>query len=199
LTSALFTRAHTPTFVSQLGKAFYEDCDNFERAVLPDNIAALLYASTTAKKPFSIIKGPDILGLNIAAVSDANDGSIRVTVVASDSLLVNTIRNFDDHVTGDQGVDKVKIYLDVHPDNFGEGDLTWDMQLKEVGSEEYTFDGEILIPSAGEHMLYAQAVDGDGYAGPVSSAFFLVEKVETAPPSADPTLSPSTSAPTDQV
>ena len=53
------------TFTLELGEQFYEDCDLFEETILPTNLKALIYATKLAKKPFSLIQGPDITDLNI--------------------------------------------------------------------------------------------------------------------------------------
>ena len=39
------------SFGLELGEKFYEDCGHFEDVVLQDNINALFYAATVAKKP----------------------------------------------------------------------------------------------------------------------------------------------------
>ena len=90
--------------------------------------------------------------------------------------------------------------MDVHPGDFKESDMVWEMQYMGANFEEQTFEVEIISPkgfSSGRHTLYAQARDSDDYVGPVSSAFFDVERKETATPSKDPTESPSPAPTTD--
>ena len=186
------------SFGLELGEKFYEDCGHFEDVVLQDNINALFYAATVAKKPFSLVKGPDIIDLDV----NEQDGIIQVTVVASDSLLVNSISGLSDVATGEQGIAKVQLFLDVYPDDYKGGDITWEMQSVGFEVEEQTFELETTLPnglSGGRHTMYAQAMDEGGYLGPVASAFFDVEiqptpqpsKAPTAEPSDDPTAEPS--------
>ncbi|KAL7537976.1 hypothetical protein ACHAXR_008196 [Thalassiosira sp. AJA248-18] len=184
------------SFGLELGEEFYEDCDLFDNEVVPNNLPVLLYAAMTAKKPFSLAKGPDIITGPEIMQQNVQDGTIRVEVVASDSLLVNSINGYPDFKTGDQGVNKVRLYLDVHPDDYKEGDMAWEMQFVAVNSDEHMFELEVISPKSGPITLYAQAEDSDGYLGPVSSAFFDVEKKETATPSKAPTANPSTEQPT---
>eukprot|EP00580_Thalassiosira_gravida_P007911 CAMPEP_0201634714 /NCGR_PEP_ID=MMETSP0493-20130528/7532_1 /ASSEMBLY_ACC=CAM_ASM_000838 /TAXON_ID=420259 /ORGANISM="Thalassiosira gravida, Strain GMp14c1" /LENGTH=763 /DNA_ID=CAMNT_0048106595 /DNA_START=92 /DNA_END=2383 /DNA_ORIENTATION=+ len=196
------------SFGLELGEDFYENCNLFERKVLPDNISALTYLAKNAKKPFSLPKGPDIISLDLSDDGTTQDGvqyGIKVTTVASDSRLVNSISGYPDFTeTGSQGVSEVRVYLDVHPDDFKEGDdLTWEMQLIDNDSEEPKFELEVISAegfSSGRHTLYVQAKDRDGYFGPATGAFFDVEIRPTKSPSLAPTTdSPSlkpTSTPT---
>lgn len=188
------------SFGLELGEDFYEDCDLFEREVVPINLPALLYGAKIATRPFHLVKGPDILELEITPSEDdgARGGgdTMRVSVVASDSAMVK-----GRHFTGDQGVANVRLYLDVHPDDHTIFDVAaWEISSASSSTERQTFELDVISMegvSSGRHILYAQAVDTEGYLGPVSSIFFDVERKETASPSKDPTARPS-QAPTNQ-
>mmetsp|Transcript_4540 Transcript_4540/g.9823 ORF Transcript_4540/g.9823 Transcript_4540/m.9823 type:complete len:510 (-) Transcript_4540:297-1826(-) len=190
------------SFGLELGEDFYEDCGLFEDEVVPDNLSALLYLAKNSKKPFSLAKGPDILGLVLSNdnIQDGIQYGIKVTVVASDSRLVNSIRNYPDFpATGGQGVAEVRVYLDVHPDDFKEGDLVWDMKLVDDNSDEQTYELEVTSPdgfSAGRHTLYVQARDGRDYFGPATGAFFDVERRPTKSPTVAPTTNRPSKRPT---
>jgi hypothetical protein len=161
----------------ELGEDFYEDCNLFESTVVPHNLPALLYAATTSKRPFSLAKGPDIL--EFVVTSDL------ITVVASDSEMVNKIEGYPDFTTGDQGVTAVRLYLNIHPDDYKETSFSWDMNPVEMDSGLQTFELELSFEQGvppGRHILYAQAMDGNGYLGPVSSVFVTVESPPTKVP-----------------
>lgn len=183
------------SFGLELGKAHYEDCDLFEGTILPTNRDALIYAAKLATKPFSLVKGPDIIDLNIEIDSD---DVMTLIAVASDSQMVNGL-----HSTGDQDVTKVQLYVDVHPDDYADGDVTFEMTSGEISGFQTSFLLESNLPSSvgsGRHMLFAQAVDSDGSLGPVKSVFFDVDRVVAD--SESPTQSPlasSSSAPSAQV
>eukprot|EP00585_Thalassiosira_rotula_P003115 CAMPEP_0196158538 /NCGR_PEP_ID=MMETSP0910-20130528/45862_1 /TAXON_ID=49265 /ORGANISM="Thalassiosira rotula, Strain GSO102" /LENGTH=494 /DNA_ID=CAMNT_0041423441 /DNA_START=218 /DNA_END=1702 /DNA_ORIENTATION=+ len=185
-------------FGLELGEDFYEDCGRFENEIVPGNLPALTYLVKNAKKPFSLAKGPDIISLIVSddVIQDGIQYGIKVTVVASDSRLVNSISRYPDFPeTGGQGVAEVRVYLDVHPDDYEEGDaLAWEMQLIDNDSEEPKFELDVISArgfSAGRHTLYVQAKDGAGYFGPTTGAFFDVEMRPTKSPS----LSPTTDSP----
>ena len=183
----------------ELGEGFYEDCGLFERDVLPKNLPALLYSVSISKRPFHQVKGPDITDLSIASPSLFSD-VIAVSVEASDS------KKSGGEVTGNQGVNKVHLYLDVHPDDYNTAsDVAWELEPTVVNSDTYIFEQElnlktsIVSPSqriaAGRHLLYAQAEDGNGYKGPVKATFLEVESRETLAPSMSPVASTSKVSP----
>jgi len=193
-----FTSLGVAAFGLELGEDFYEDCGRFENEIVPGNLPALTYLVKNAKKPFSLAKGPDIISLIVSddVIQDGIQYGIKVTVVASDSRLVNSISRYPDFPeTGGQGVAEVRVYLDVHPDDYEEGDaLAWEMQLIDNDSEEPKFELDVISArgfSAGRHTLYVQAKDGAGYFGPTTGAFFDVEMRPTKSPS----LSPTTDSP----
>ena len=144
---------------------------------MPQKLPALLFAAKTSQKPFSTIKGPDVLDLSIEHVN----GEIRGSVHASDSKMVNAIDNFPDFRTGSQTITKIQLYLDVHPDDYSEDNLSWEIlfaddDLESEKSVSFVFPGNNLSP--GRHILYAQATDSDEYKGSVTSVFVEVSTGE---------------------
>jgi len=155
----------------EIGDDFFQECESFEADVVPKNLPALLFAAKTVQKPFSTIKGPDIVDLKV----EHENGDIRVSATASDGKMVNTIRDFPDFRTGGQAIAKVQLYLDVHPDDYREGNVRWDMDASDSKYDSSEEDAEIVLSrtglATGRHMLYARATDSDGYTGPATSVF----------------------------
>lgn len=115
------------------------------------------------------------------------NGEIRISATASDRTMVDAIDDFPDFRTGGQGVANVQLYLDVHPDDYRQGDLSWDMES--VGSngiwdsDEETSAGLVLQAnsfSPGKYTFFLQATDSDGYKGPVHSMFVEVSESEAS-------------------
>lgn len=187
----------------ELGFNWYESCNAFENVILPNNLPALLYAASIASKPLSLAKGPDVLDVVIDYSDDGGD--ILVTAEISEGIMVNSLDGEADHVTGDQDIVQVTIYFDVHPNDFMDGNLKWEMS-----PIDGDFDGgekivDVTIStsglSPGSHILHLQAMDSSGYLGPVKSVSIQVDREETntptsAPITALPTLSPTTKPPT---
>lgn len=182
-------------FGLEIGEDLHEDCQLFVETIVPDLLPSLIYAAKIAKKPFSLVKGPDIINLATSLTADLS--AITVTVVASDSQMVS------DHFTGEQGVAKVQIFLDVHPDDYKDGDFALAVASTSNGGDEnetgkHTFSLDMSIPqglASGQHTLFVQATDGGGYVGPVSSLFFDVENTGTTSPTKALTIQVSTSSP----
>eukprot|EP00573_Skeletonema_grethae_P005620 CAMPEP_0201710762 /NCGR_PEP_ID=MMETSP0578-20130828/58793_1 /ASSEMBLY_ACC=CAM_ASM_000663 /TAXON_ID=267565 /ORGANISM="Skeletonema grethea, Strain CCMP 1804" /LENGTH=343 /DNA_ID=CAMNT_0048199795 /DNA_START=1122 /DNA_END=2150 /DNA_ORIENTATION=- len=180
----------------ELGFNFYENCDTFENDILPFNLPVLLYAASIAGRPFSLAKGPDVLDV----IVDYNDidGEIIVTAEVSDAVMVNS--GEQDHKNGGQGIVKVVLYLDAHPDDLKTGDHTWEMSPLDGEFDSSDEIVEISLStrdfSSGRHSLYVQAMDVDGYLGPVKSVSIEVEREESILPSKYPTPALVTALPT---
>lgn len=108
----------------EIGDAFHQNCNRFQD-IVDKNLPALVYIAKIAQAPFKEVKGPDILD---ASVRYANSG-IEVSATASDGEMVNAIGGrFSDFRTGDQDIAQVQLYVDVHPDDYGQGDISFSMQ-----------------------------------------------------------------------
>ncbi|KAL7480058.1 hypothetical protein ACHAW6_005764 [Cyclotella cf. meneghiniana] len=172
------------SFGLEIGQAFYESCAVFENDILPSNLPALMYAAKVSKKPNSLAKGPDVMEL----IANIDKDGIKVTATASDSKLVN-IRGYPDFETGDQSVAGIALSLDVHPDDLDGNNGRLDMTNKGNGFQALISTNGV---TSGRHILYAQARDSDGYLGPVSSIFVVLNESPSSPSSTPtgPTHSP---------
>ena len=162
------------SFGFEIGNGFKEECDNFEEQVMPNNLPALIYAAKPAKKPLSLVKGPDITQFEITA--GTLEDVFAAFVVASDSLKVNGHAN-GGHTTGDQGFARIQIFLDVHLNDYESGNITWETQS--VGNDPEKFEATISLGvQDGRHTIFAQAMDNDGYSGPISGIFVGVSRID---------------------
>jgi hypothetical protein len=165
----------------EIGDDFYQECNLFENTVVPNNLPALLFAAKTVGKPFMTLKGPDMFELE--ATPQAS-GQVAVTAQASDGKMVDAIdpdlvnANDIDFPTGNQIISNVRVYLDVHPDDYQEGvDVRYEMQPPPnpnnlaggFSSGEENVSLTIGSLGSGKHTLFVQATDSDGYRGTVSS------------------------------
>ncbi|KAL7434824.1 hypothetical protein ACHAXM_004355 [Skeletonema potamos] len=160
------------SFGYEIGDDFQQDCSRFEDEIVPINLPSLIYAAKIAMKPYKEVKGPDVLEFNARLLN----GQLRVSAKASDSKMVNSINGFPDHSSGSQIIKAVHLYLDVHPDDYQEGDDNkWDMEVVDDNWDTNEETVGLAVPttglSSGRHTVYVQAVDSRGYKGPVSSQF----------------------------
>ena len=86
------------SFGYEIGDDFQQDCATFEDEVVPINLPSLIYAAKIAMKPYKEVKGPDVLKMNTRVLS----GRVRVVVNASYSKMVNSIKGFPAHSSGNQ-------------------------------------------------------------------------------------------------
>jgi len=169
------------SFGFEIGQNFDEDCPVFEDEVVADNIPALMYAVKAASLPLFYSQGPDILSLSVHVDEEYEESSneIHISVKASDSELVN-IENYPTFHTGDQAVNGVTLFLDVHPENHNGAGHTWELAFVDTKDGIDTFGKVVRMPSdvsPGRHIIYAQAVDSDGYLGPVTSSWIDVPEI----------------------
>ena len=110
----------------EIGDDFQQKCNSFEKDVVPINLPPLLYLAKIAQRPYKEVKGPDIFDLD----ARYTHGEIQMSAHASDSMMVNDIQGFPDFRTGNQKITSVQVYLDVHPDDYKQGDNSWTMRPK---------------------------------------------------------------------
>mmetsp|Transcript_31390 Transcript_31390/g.51815 ORF Transcript_31390/g.51815 Transcript_31390/m.51815 type:complete len:465 (-) Transcript_31390:130-1524(-) len=158
----------------EIGNSFYQSCSYFQIFVLDRNIKALNYAAKVAKAPYSLPKGPDVTSLSVTV----NEGdTLSIDAAASDSA-----RSCCSYPASLQAVDEIRFFVDVHP-----------YDTEDAGSLLGFFGSSTIDISSlphGRHMLYVQAIDTDGYNGPVTVAYFeyaaTLPGVTTPPPGGFP-------------
>jgi carboxypeptidase T len=164
-----------PSFGLGAGNQYAQNCNQFEANVFPENYEALIYASKVASAPFRIPKGPDILSLEIESTMD----NILVMVLVSNEE--RSIAYGEAFVaTGSQAIVMVCMFVDDHPYTIGGPSAGKPMNpLDADGFNSPTELASLEIDTkklhSGQHVVYVEAEDSDGYKGPISTAFFNVE------------------------
>ena len=200
----------------EIGTSFHQDCNTFQDEILPKNLPALTYAAKMASRPYRIAKGPDIVRLEVfpPTIGVGEETGITVQVLASDSLL-SALDGKHSLDTAKQDVDQIIIRLDRHPyhpeslasgdddqvqlldrnsgfldkEGFGEINLDWQRLLDLLLVEDEN-EGDAV----GIHALYVEAMDSDGYFGPVSRIEFEILPLPTSTPTVEPYTSTSPSS-----
>jgi hypothetical protein len=164
-----------PSFAFEVGTDFYEECSQFEDEVFPTNYEALLYAAKVASAPFKISKGPDVLSLEIESTTS---NSIIVTVVVSDEE--RSIAYGEAFAaTGSQVIAMVRVFVDDHPYTISDPNAGVAMNPLNAydfnsPTESASLEIDIESLSSGQHVVYVEAEDSDGFKGPISAGFFDV-------------------------
>jgi len=165
----------------EIGTSFYQDCNYFNKSIVPKNIGALTYAAKIASAPYLLPKGPDVISITFGATSVAANGTLKVSVTASDLLW--SAEKFD---SSKQGIASVRLWVDVHPYDIGCGSgilVSGFPSSSDPGTGAYNIQASSY--SVGRHTIYFEATDKGGIKGPISAAYFLI-----VPPTPNPTISP---------
>jgi len=185
----------------ELGTSFQEDCKNFRSHVVPDSLNALTYAAMLAHLPFHLSKGPDIVEFAIRPQRLKEGRNLTVSVRASDKAYSNPSLV----LAASQKVKRVLFFLDINPyaairrDKWKSA-ADWELNEDDLNQHsrgnwtmEYSFASEVFQvrnqSQIARHVLYAVAIDEDGYSGVLSAVRFRFviskTKVSQAPSPTD--------------
>ena len=73
------------SYTFEMGTDFFESCSYFEKEIVPNNTAALLYAFKAARRPYQAPSGPDSLRVSVSAPSVEVGGQVVLSAVADDT------------------------------------------------------------------------------------------------------------------
>lgn len=167
-------------YTIELGSAFFEPCSNFTGTILPQNQAALLYALRVARAPYQLGSGADVLNLS-APASVAQGGTFTLSGSAD-----NTRFNNSNGSETARTVTSAKYFVDTAPWAGGTGiSMTATDGTFNAGTEGLSASIDTTSLSQGKHIIYVQATNSAGTAGPVSAIFVTVTAPGTnVPPTA---------------
>jgi hypothetical protein len=154
----------------ELGTEFFQDCDEFESSVLPDNLQALLYVSRVARTPYIAPLGPDVENLNVIPNYILVNQSAKVQGRANDDRY-----NQSNGTQVIEPIQKVDVYLN---------DLPW-LQFNSLNAnptdgnfdsttEEFNLSLNTTQLPIGQHIVYAVATDTNNNVGSIYSQFLNV-------------------------
>jgi hypothetical protein len=166
------------SFTMEIGNAFHESCINFEQNV-PKLIESLQYAASIASQPYVLGQGPDIVSVQITPGVVQESDSLNIMVKASDSEK----QSFRSITTAQQFVTEIRVYMDDHPLVVGNERIapvwSWNSSSSSLinGELDVTlpWNSVILARGAGNHIMYIQAIDSNGYHGPVTAVDLTVD------------------------
>jgi hypothetical protein len=158
-------------YTLELGTHFFQDCDTFEAAIVPDNLPALRYAAKVARAPYLMPAGPDSLQLSLSDRALATGAPLTLQAMVDDTRYYGA--SSSEPV---QTVIAAEWYVDSPPWQAGSqakamaaSDGEWDSSIEQV---EATIDTSGWSP--GWHTLFVRGQDADGRWGAVSALFVSV-------------------------
>lgn len=158
-----------PAFTVEMGgSSFFPSCTTYEATLAPDNIQGFFAASKVARRPYRLPAGPELLDASAVPATVAAAGSVLLTVRADDTRFNNQAGT-----EPSQPINRIDVFLTA----------PWNSGATPVGSMSpqdgnfnssietatWSLPGSLLQP--GRQLVYLQATDTAGQAGPVSAVF----------------------------
>ena len=145
------------------GNDFFPPCTTFESAIGPPAVASFFMAARTARAPYRLPAGPDVL--NLTAVG--NVGGVTLTASANDARYLPATEPT-------QAIVSVALYNGVPwaagatpIASFAAADGAFSSSIEAITLNL----AEAQLPLAANTLFYAQATDAAGNNGPVSAVF----------------------------
>lgn len=165
------------SYTYEVGLDFFENCDYFENTLVPDNLAALLYALKTARHPYQLPSGPDVLSIRFSPSVTLKGEPVRLNASIDDSRYYNGF-NHPEIIEPTQNIEAAEYTIDIPP---------WDSSIGSISNALQAADGFFDEPveavsavidtselEAGLHTLYVRGMDEAGNWGPVSAGFLFI-------------------------
>jgi hypothetical protein len=159
-------------FTFELGTSFFQTCDVFENTIKPNNLPALVYAAKVARAPYRLPAGPEVTAAALAGGQPVPAGlTAPLQASATDARF-----NQGNGAEPVQPLASAAAYVGTPP--WLAGAVALPLQAADGAFDTATealagqVDTGTLAP--GRHLVYVQATDAAGRAGPVTAAFLEV-------------------------
>lgn len=200
---AVYGYLGAPSYTVEMGRSFYETCDNFNKEVYPENFNGFHYLSRVLYRPYQLPQGPDTVDVKIAADAVAVGTKAAVTATVDDNRYLYSKPGQADipapPIPVIKNVKTATAYIDKLPWEAGAVGIPLALAASEQASADFpeatrTASGMLDTTglAAGRHMVYVQGTNADGKPGSVSAAFLNVKAADgtAPPPSGDATPPP---------
>ncbi|MFC1878489.1 M14 family zinc carboxypeptidase [Chloroflexota bacterium] len=169
------------SYTFELGTAFFQNCTTFENTILPDNLAALVYAAKTARAPYQLPSGPDAYGLSITEAIVLSGNSAELSATIDDTRF-----NIQNGSEPTQNIQAAEYYIDIPPWVTTTLPIPYAMNAADGSFDQTTEIVTATIDTAdlqGKHIIFVRGQDAGGNWGTVSAKFIYV-----IDPEVDPTI-----------
>ena len=159
-------------FTFELGTSFFQTCDVFEGTIRPNNLPALVYAAKVARAPYLLPGGPEVT----AAAAGGGQPVPAGLLAAVSASATDTRFNQSNGSEPVQPLAAAFAYVGAPPWQAGAVALPLQAADGAFDSATEALAGSIdtgTLPQ-GRHLVYLQAGDASGRAGPVTATFLDV-------------------------
>jgi len=155
-------------FTFEMGTSFFQSCASYESTVKPDNLPALIYAAKVVRTPYLTPAGPDVLAVSLPSGGVTPGAAAALTAQATDTRFNQS--NGAEPVQAIAGADA---YIGTPP--WLPGAVAIPLAAADGAFNSATESLAGSLPTAGlaegRHLVFVQARDASGAAGPVSAGF----------------------------
>jgi hypothetical protein len=164
----------------ELGSSFFQDCDEYNRQILPDNLKALAYAAKVSEAPYQLSLGVDISSIKVnsslyqTTVSQAELVNLEVISTTKQSALVsndNEVALFE-YVIDETFADSENIKI-----------LDQNIEIDSNGIVKSTSQINTSNLAIGQHRLTIRAKNTDGQYGVTQSVLINISDNSAPVPS----------------
>jgi len=199
---AIYGYLGAPSYTVEMGRSFYETCENFNKEVYPENFNGFHYLSRVLYRPYQLPQGPDTVDVKIAADAVPAGAKVAVTATVDDNRYLYSKPGQADipapPIPVIKSVKTAMAYIDKMPWEAGAVGIPLSLAASEQASADFpeatrTASGMLDTTglAAGRHMVYVQGTNDDGKPGSVSAAFLNVKAADgTTPPASGGTTPP---------
>ena len=167
-------------YIIELGETFFQPSEDFETAILPENIPALTYMVKAARRPYQTPAGPETIDAKLDLPQVVAGKSVTLSVLADDT-------RYDDGVVAEDEVGTVNDLPEpsqtVVAGRYSVNQPSWleGVELVEMSAADGAFDStaETLTANidttgweSGRYTIFIEGQDADGNWG-VPTAVFL--------------------------
>lgn len=159
-------------YTFEIGTRFFETCSHFESTVLPDNLAALMFAAKSTRRPYQTPGAPEATNLRLSSNVVESGAVVTLTATISDDR--RRLQSDDNGEPADLADTIIAAQYTIDSPAFAGGAIQ-NMQAQDSNFNNATESVTALIDtttlSPGRHIIFVQGEDAGGIGSP--SAIFL--------------------------
>jgi carboxypeptidase T len=163
-----------PSFVFELGTAYFQSCTYYENNIVPGNLPAMIYAAKVARTPYITPAGPNTYSLAVNT-----DNVVSGTIVTLKATVDDTQFNNSNGSEPTQNIAAAEYYVDTPPwiqnpvpeaNLMSPSDGIFNSKVEPVKAEVDTTGW-----SSGKHILFVRGRDVNSNWGAFSAVFLNIE------------------------
>lgn len=148
----------------ELGTAFFQDCDDFEDIIVPDNLPAFIYALKACRDPSTIPDGPDVIDVAITGN--------RLTATVDDTRYGADVTTHT--------IEEAEYYVGIPPWESGATPIAMTASDGSFDEETEGVEADIISHNVlrDQTTIYIRGKDADNNWGAVSAIFHDMTAIE---------------------